>query len=57
MSKGSKRRPRMVPDEEFDANWDRCFGGLRQSGNTRTKPRRARVPDQYDSLLREEGAD
>lgn len=26
MSKGSKRRPCLVPREEFDRNWDDVFG-------------------------------
>jgi hypothetical protein len=27
MSKGSKPRPLSVPKDEFDASWDRIFGG------------------------------
>ena len=26
MSKGSRQRPREVPSEQFENNWDRIFG-------------------------------
>lgn len=31
MSKGSNQRPRQIPKEKFDSNWERIFGKTKKN--------------------------
>ena len=37
MSKGSKRRPTLIPDKEYQDNWDRIFNNGKKS-EAETRP-------------------
>ena len=38
MGKGSKRRPQVVSDNEYDKAWEKIFGESRPKGRKKTPP-------------------
>ena len=54
MSKGSRRRPSLVPDDEVQAQWDRAFGSKPAIENSWKEYRGGYIPPTQDEVDEDE---